>query len=834
MFAINKLIQPVLILSFLFFSASAIAQTLLGVDVSHHQGNINWSLVKSSGKVYAYVKASEGMTYTDPKFVTNMTNGTAAGVIMGAYHFARPDNNTALQDANNFLNNAGPYIGDGFLPPVLDLEDIAGKPALSTQFTSSQLTAWVQTWMNKVESQTGVKPMIYISSSYANFLQSSLNTYGLWIPKPNTSPSTPPTNLGNWNTWVFKQYSWEGNVPGISGAVDLNVFNGTAEDFNTLIGAHAPNDDCADAISIESHSTCTTTAGSVEDATPSGLPKAACDQYSGTPLLEDVFFKFVATNTHHTILVDPTGDLDAVVALYGGSDCSNLAEIACSDNGGGFGQSETLDAPNLTIGQTYWIRVYDYGSQPPSDDNFNICVTHADAEDIALSDAVITSSTFVNAGETVTAEVIQNYSGSSATLPNIYLYYYLSTDCTLDANDVLLYDQEYSTINSNDASDEESQVLTIPNGTAAGDYYILFVGDATNVIDESDESNNTACANITVTNGATQDIYLSAENITSSSIVTPGATVSVEVSQNYSGDANALPNIYLYYYLSTDCNLDTTDILLDGQDFSTLSSSDLSDEESQDLTIPNNTVSGTYYILFVGDATDVISESDENNNTACAEITVVDSLEEDIYLTDPVITSSTSINEGETITVEVTQNYSGPASTVPTVYLYYYLSTDCTLDNTDVLLNDQQYSTINSNDPSDEESIVLTIPHGTNLGKYYILVVADATNVISETDENNNTSCLQIFIKSAVAVQETTLQNKIKIFPNPATSNLQLDIDPAIKISHIEFINSLGQSIKHISNPKRELDISDLPEGVYFIKLVDSRQQTAIYRIVKR
>ena len=64
---------------------------------------------------YAWAKASEGMTYQDPKFMANMSNGIDAGVIMGAYHFARPDNNLAIQDAENFLNTAGAYIGADFL-----------------------------------------------------------------------------------------------------------------------------------------------------------------------------------------------------------------------------------------------------------------------------------------------------------------------------------------------------------------------------------------------------------------------------------------------------------------------------------------------------------------------------------------------------------------------------------------------------------------------------------------------------------------------------------------------------------------------------------------------
>ncbi len=220
----------------LFFLIKVVAsQTILGIDVSHHQGNINWQLVANDGKVFAFCKATEGRTYQDPKFLTNMTNGMNAGVVMGAYHFARPDNNTAIQDADNFLATAGNYIGSGFLPPVLDLEDPNSSTHLDQLFTSSQLTAWVQTWLDRVENQTGVKPILYLSSHYAYYLGTSLTSYGLWIAKPGTSPTAPPNNTGNWNDWLFKQYSWQGSVNGISGNVDLDVFHGTVSDFNTLV-----------------------------------------------------------------------------------------------------------------------------------------------------------------------------------------------------------------------------------------------------------------------------------------------------------------------------------------------------------------------------------------------------------------------------------------------------------------------------------------------------------------------------------------------------------------------------------------------------------------------
>jgi GH25 family lysozyme M1 (1,4-beta-N-acetylmuramidase) len=217
------------------------AQTILGVDVSSYEGTINWTQVKGGGYTFAFAKSTEGVSITDSYFVTNQVNGTAAGMVMGAYHFARPEANTATAEANYFLSVAGPYIKACNLPPVLDVEDPPTGPALSAFFTSAQLTTWIQTWMTTVQSATGIAPIIYIGPSNAAFVNSSLNSWGLWIDDYNSNPSLPPPNKGVWNTWDFKQYTWVATVPGIPSSpagVDGDVFNGSMSAFKSLTGCN--------------------------------------------------------------------------------------------------------------------------------------------------------------------------------------------------------------------------------------------------------------------------------------------------------------------------------------------------------------------------------------------------------------------------------------------------------------------------------------------------------------------------------------------------------------------------------------------------------------------
>ena len=99
-----------------------------GIDVSEHQGTIDWSQVYDDGGYrFAFARASLGdenpPTLIDGEFETNMENGHAAGMLMGAYHFAYPDYGTeAASEARHFLNVAQNYLRDGYLRPMLDLE----------------------------------------------------------------------------------------------------------------------------------------------------------------------------------------------------------------------------------------------------------------------------------------------------------------------------------------------------------------------------------------------------------------------------------------------------------------------------------------------------------------------------------------------------------------------------------------------------------------------------------------------------------------------------------------------------------------------------------------
>jgi len=207
---------------------------LEGIDVSKWQGAINWSQVAASGKRFAIIRASAGSLTTDEWYSANRSGAKANGIPMGAYHYANPDSaaNDALNEANFFLSRATPARGE--LIPALDVEVTNGLSVPAMQ-------AWVSTWLQRVTSVLGVRPMIYTSPNFwANALADTRQFADagyriVWVAHWGvTEPRVPASNWGG-NGWTFWQYTSQGSVPGISGNVDLDRYNGSQLGSNVFI-----------------------------------------------------------------------------------------------------------------------------------------------------------------------------------------------------------------------------------------------------------------------------------------------------------------------------------------------------------------------------------------------------------------------------------------------------------------------------------------------------------------------------------------------------------------------------------------------------------------------
>jgi lysozyme len=210
--------------------------TVLGVDVSDFQANTSWSAVAGDNRVFAFIKATEGVTYTSPTFSTDWQGTQAAGVYRSAYHFFRPQDDGVAQ-AQQYLSVAG-TDQSGNLPPMLDVEVTDGQPVAT-------LVQRMSDWLTTVQAQTGKTPIIYTSPSFWNSTLGSpagFSQYLLFVANWGVScPSLP----GQWTNWTFWQSTDSASVSGISGAVDGDEFNGSAASLAALAGGSTCTPSCS-------------------------------------------------------------------------------------------------------------------------------------------------------------------------------------------------------------------------------------------------------------------------------------------------------------------------------------------------------------------------------------------------------------------------------------------------------------------------------------------------------------------------------------------------------------------------------------------------------------
>ncbi len=196
-----------------------------GIDVSAHQGDIDWPKVKEAGYQFAFLKATEGGDWVDKKFEQNRQGARDAGLKVGYYHFFRPPRPVEDQ-IDNFAKTVGKAEGDS-LRLVIDTED----DRLWKPYSIDERIKMIEAWCKGVEERLGTTPQITIYGS-PNFFNEILNNdprlakYSLWIAhyKNVAEPSIPKP----WSKWDFWQYTDKGKVPGISSSgVDLNMFHGS-------------------------------------------------------------------------------------------------------------------------------------------------------------------------------------------------------------------------------------------------------------------------------------------------------------------------------------------------------------------------------------------------------------------------------------------------------------------------------------------------------------------------------------------------------------------------------------------------------------------------------
>lgn len=200
-----------------------------GVDVSEYQGEIDWEKLSNQNIDFAYIKATEGSSYTDERFQYNYQNAITTSLKIGAYHFFSFDSD-AISQSENYIKNVPKDMN--LLPPVVDIEFYGdkNKNIPDVEQTREQLKKLLE----RLEEYYQKKPIIYATNtSYNLYIKDNFEEYKIWI---RDIVSTP--NLKDNRKWTLWQYTNRERLEGYNGEekfIDMNVFNGSYEEFVKLV-----------------------------------------------------------------------------------------------------------------------------------------------------------------------------------------------------------------------------------------------------------------------------------------------------------------------------------------------------------------------------------------------------------------------------------------------------------------------------------------------------------------------------------------------------------------------------------------------------------------------
>jgi PKD repeat protein len=348
-----------------------------------------------------------------------------------------------------------------------------------------------------------------------------------------------------------------------------------------------------------------------------------------------------------------------------------------------------------------------------------VAVRAAGGADLGVSALAVPETAGAGVAMTV-SDTTLNQSGTAA--PSVTRFY-LSLDPALDATDVGLGSRAVPSLAAG-ASHSGSVSLVVPSSTPTGLYWVLAKADGNGAIAETQEENN---VRLSVVVKVGPDLTVS--GVTAPATAAAGGSIVVSDTTRNHGAGGAAGSA-TKYYLSADVFLDAADIAIGTRTVPGLAAG-ASNTGSGTAVIPAGTA-GTYFLIAATDGNNAVAESVETNNTAWSAPVRIGP---DLVVS--ALTSPTPVAAGATVNVTVTTFNEGGAA-APASSTRLYLSTDLTLDATDVLLGSRSVTSLAVNQ-SNGGTVAVTIPAGKAPGSYFIIAIADGASAIPEGSETNNT-----------------------------------------------------------------------------------------------
>ena len=428
--------------------------------------------------------------------------------------------------------------------------------------------------------------------------------------------------------------------------------------------------------------------------------------------------------------------------------------------------------------------------------------------------------------ETLEVGFTQVYKGFDYSESQITFSYYLSVDEKPSSNDVLLGVEKVAFSKAKNSFDKK-ETYTIPANTAYGTYYLILVADSKNACKENNENNNIALTKISVSEPVSNDFLVGDAYIESEELQS-GDHVILSCKQMYDGNAGIEVGVKSGYYLSSDEQLDETDLLL-GEELSSLSLNKNYEIESLKVKIPTETPAGNYYVLFVTDPANEYEETKEDNNLSSFEITVSEcgdflepnnSKDEASFLGDlyTYMNDNLCVGNGD----EDWLRFEANSNT-------FYLK----IDNLE-----QDLSGTYGLDISDENGVLYIETFKTNNNTDTRISLYDSKfNLIASDDDGGDDKFSKIVFNYLLAGPLNVFNNSgLNIYPNPTRG--KLTIDTSLKeISEeiiVTILDARGAILRQTDfNYYNDVDLSDFPRGEYIIALTSDTGLRQSKKVIK-
>ena len=405
---------------------------------------------------------------------------------------------------------------------------------------------------------------------------------------------------------------------------------------------------------------------------------------------------------------------------------------------------------------------------------------------------------------------------------------YLSTNTVISSSDYQIATWTHSSgvlaKNYYTSDDLTTTVSGVPNGY----YYLGVIADINNDITESNELNNSNYASSPQVEISSYLSDLTVYSVSVSDAIGPDITYSYEIDNIGSVDVtNSFTN---GIYLSTNTIISSSDYQIATWSHSSgvLANSYYTSDDL--MTTVSGVPDGYYYLGVIADINDDVTESSElnNSNYASSPQVEISSNLPDLTVNSVSVTDVT----GSDITYSYEIDNLGSVDVTNSFTNGIYLSTNTIISSSDYQIATWSHSSgvlANSYYTSDD---LMTTVSGVPDGYYYLGVIADINNDVTEMDKSNNTNYTYF---GYVSIPEFYINNDIKLYPNPVSDKLIIEFDNQNISYNLEIINTTGQVIlnKKITNSVEQVDLSGQSAGVYFVKL-QSENNTIVKKVIKQ